>query len=230
MGERDGKTRSLPEELSRSPFARLSRSPFDTHRGSSMLEVLVAIFIMTIGLLGMAAMQVRAQQAELESYQRAQALILASDMVDRINANRKAAGCYNFTSTITAAGPPAVAAGAPFAGAGAGSAPVCGAFGSIETRARADADLLQWHNTLNGAAELLGTTEVGAMIGARGCVSASTSGALNIYRVSVAWQGVVKSRDPEMVDAALTCARTQYGADESLRRIVSVTFPIATLK
>ena len=70
-------------------------------RGSSMLEILVSIFVMTLGLLGMAALQVRAQQAELESYQLAQGMILVNDMVDRINANRKAAGCYNFTVAAT---------------------------------------------------------------------------------------------------------------------------------
>ena len=41
--------------------------------------------------------RLRAQQAEVESYQRAQALVLLQDMVDRINANRKTAGCYAFT-------------------------------------------------------------------------------------------------------------------------------------
>ena len=189
-------------------------------RGSSMLEVLVSIFIMTLGLLGMAALQVRAQQAELESYQRAQGMILVNDMVDRINANRRAAGCYKFTTSTST--------GAPYAGSG-GSAPVCGAFGTTETRARADTDLTEWHNTLNGAAEQLGSNQVGAMIGARGCVSADTTTTPNVYRVSVAWQGMVKSRDPELVDAAYTCGKGQYGSDESLRRIISVTIPIACL-
>lgn len=194
-------------------------------RGSSMLEILVSIFIMTLGLLGMAALQVRAQQAELESYQRAQGMILVNDMVDRINANRKAAGCYNFTAAAT--GTPF--AGTPPVGSSSSSAPTCGAFGTTETRARANTDLQEWHDTLKGAAEQLGSTQVGAMIGARGCVSADTTASPNVYRVSVAWQGMVKSRDPEMVDAAYTCGKTQYGSDESLRRVISVTIPIACL-
>jgi len=189
-------------------------------RGSSMLEILVSIFIMTLGLLGMAALQVRAQQAELESYQRAQGMILVNDMVDRINANRKAAGCYNFTTNTST--------GAPYAGTGA-SAPACGPYGTTETRARANTDMQEWHDTLSGAAEQLGSNQVGAMIGARGCVSADTTASPNVYRVSVAWQGMVKSRDPELIDAAYTCGKGQYGSDESLRRIISVTIPIACL-
>src|SRR4051812_34767512 len=66
-------------------------------KGFTMIEVLVSLFIVTLGLLGLAALQAKAQQAELESYQRAQALVLVQDMVDRINANRKTAGCYAFT-------------------------------------------------------------------------------------------------------------------------------------
>jgi len=189
-------------------------------RGFTMIEVLISILIMTLGLLGLAGLQVRAQQAELESYQRAQALILAQDMVDRINANRKAAGCYDFTTDTTD--------GAPFAGSGAASAPVCGPHGTTETRARADLDLTEWHNTLNGAAEQLAGNQVGAMIGARGCVSLDSSVTPIVYRVSVAWQGMSKTKSPTLVDAALTCATDQYG-DEAQRRVVSLTFPIACL-
>ena len=197
--------------MDRRLFAR--RAP-----GFTMLEVLISIFIMTIGLLGLAGLQIQAQQAELESYQRAQALILVNDMADRVNANRRAAGCYNFTTTT--------ASGAPFAGGGSGnSAPVCGPYGTIETRARANADMTEWHDTLNGAGEQLSGAQVGAMIGARGCVSLDTSVTPNQYRVSVAWQGMSKTKAPS---ADLTCAKNQYG-DEAQRRVVSVTFPMACL-
>ena len=53
----------------------LTRSP-RTQAGFNLLEVLVALFIITVGLLGLAGMQVAAQQAELEAYQRAQAMVL----------------------------------------------------------------------------------------------------------------------------------------------------------
>jgi len=65
--------------------------------GFNLLEVLVSLLIVTVGLLGLAGTQVVAQRAEQESYQRAQAMILMSDIVDRINANRKVATCYNIT-------------------------------------------------------------------------------------------------------------------------------------
>jgi type IV pilus assembly protein PilV len=56
--------------------------------GYLMMEVLITMFVLVIGLLGLAGLQARAHQAETESYQRVQALVLLRDMADRINANR----------------------------------------------------------------------------------------------------------------------------------------------
>ena len=70
--------------------------------GFNMLEILFSLLIVTTGLLGLAATQVIAQRAEQESYQRAQAIVLMTDIVDRINTNRKAAICYNITTNTTA--------------------------------------------------------------------------------------------------------------------------------
>lgn len=205
-------------------------SPRSDSVGFTMIEVLVSILIMAIGLLGLASIQARAQQAELESYQRAQALILLQDMVDRINANRKTAGCYAFT--------PLPDNGSVFVGAGASALTCTGAYGTTLTRAQADSDVLQWHNLLTGAAETLNANQVGAMIGARGCVSLDTSVNPNVYRVSVAWQGMTPTKDPSTVIAYpgstypnLDCARGQYGgaAGDLQRRVISYSFPMACL-
>jgi len=139
-------------------------------------------------------------------------------MVDRITANRKGAGCYAFTPT----------AGSVYAGTGA-TAPTCtGAFGTAQQRAQADADMLAWHNLLTGAAEALGANQVGAMVGARGCVILDTTVAPNVYRVQVAWQGMTPTVNPTSIDAKLTCATGQYGTDLQ-RRVISQSFPMACL-
>ena len=49
-----------------------------------MLELLVALVISLVTLMGAAGLVVRTVQQEVESYQRLQALTLAQDMVDRI--------------------------------------------------------------------------------------------------------------------------------------------------
>ena len=63
-------------------------------RGFTMIEVLVTIAILMIGLLGLAALQTNATVAELEAYQRSQALVLVQDMADRISANKANADSY----------------------------------------------------------------------------------------------------------------------------------------
>ena len=190
----------------------------DKAKGFTLIEVLISLLILTLGLLGLAGMQAVAQRAELESYQRAQALVLLQDMVDRVNANRKVAGCYAFTPT----------AGTVYAGTGA-SAPTCtAAYGTAQQRAQADADMLAWHNLLNGAAEALGANQVGAMTGARGCVILDTTVVPNVYRVQDAWQGMTPTVNPASIDATLTCATGQYGT-AAQRRVISYSFPMACL-
>jgi type IV pilus assembly protein PilV len=187
-------------------------------RGFSMLEVLVTLVIIMLGLLGLLGMQVRSHQAEFESYQRSQALILLSDFVQRINTNRKAARCYAITDP---------AGGAPYLGYASSASPSCTAWGTAELQARAVADLAAWDGLLKGAAETIDGASVGAMLAARGCVSYDP--ALDAYRISIAWQGLISTVDPLSVDAGLTCGRDLYG-DESRRRVVSTTLKIADLK
>ena len=56
--------------------------------GFTLIEILVALVILLVGLLGLVGLQAKGQQAEMESYQRTQALVLLQDLADRMNANR----------------------------------------------------------------------------------------------------------------------------------------------
>jgi type IV pilus assembly protein PilV len=183
-----------------------------------MIEVLVTLVIVMLGLLGLLGMQVRSHQAGLESYQRAQALVLLTDFVARINTNRKAARCYEMTDA---------AAGSPYLGYGSSIAPSCTAWGTAALQAQAVADLTAWDALLKGTAETYEGTSVGAMLGARGCVAYDAASGL--YRISIAWQGLVDTTEPTAVDAALTCGKDLYGP-ETRRRIVSTTLRIADLR
>jgi type IV pilus assembly protein PilV len=170
--------------------------------GFSMIEVLVTMLILLIGLLGMAGMQAHAQRSEMESYQRIQALVLAQDMVARINANRKNAANYVTASPL---------------GKGDSQPTSCS---SLTGK---DLDFCEWSNALKGAAETSSGSGVGAMVGARGCVAFDASTAT--YLVSVVWQGVAKTAAPV---ASLSCGEGLYG-DETLRRVISLPITIATL-
>lgn len=182
--------------------------------GFGMIEILVTLVILLAGLLGLAGLLTLGQQAEMESYQRAQALVLLEDMADRINANRKVALCYGNTT-------PDPATGASYLGSTATSVPAC-TLGAAEQNATAIADLTAWDSALKGAAEKLGGSNVGVMIGARGCISQT---ATDTYLVSVAWQGLSATFAPV---SGLGCAKDNYGL-ETQRRVVSTTLRIANL-
>jgi type IV pilus assembly protein PilV len=191
--------------------------PSRAERGVVLFEVMIAIVILAVGLLGLAKLQASTRQLEMESYQRAQAVILLQDMVGRLSSNNKAAACYAITDS---------ASGAPYFGYGAAAPAACGV-GTIAQQATALSDMTQWHELLSGASETAsaidGGAQVGAMIGARGCVSLIDAVA-NVYEVTVAWQGLLESSAP----AGLNCATGLYGS-EPRRRAVSATVRIATL-
>ena len=60
--------------------------------GFTLLEILIAMLIVSIGLLGVATLQIRGQQFNQVSYFRTQATFLAYDLMDRIRVNYKMNG------------------------------------------------------------------------------------------------------------------------------------------
>ncbi|HZJ14957.1 MAG TPA: type IV pilus modification protein PilV [Chthoniobacteraceae bacterium] len=196
------------------------------YSGFTMIEALVSLVIIMFGLLGLAGLQTRMQQAEFESYQRSQALILLYDMVDRINTNRATVPCFVVTTDLVA--------GANYLGAGAAAPTPCG-YSTTENNAIADIAIAEWDNLLKGSAETKGVNQVGAMIGARGCISYNSATELpdaagapiagtGIFTVAVAWQGT-----SETIAPTVACANNLYGT-ELRRRVVSETLRLANLK
>ncbi len=57
-------------------------------RGATLIEVLVAMLVLSIGLLGLAGMQMTALKSNQSAYYRSQATVLAYDIIDRMRANR----------------------------------------------------------------------------------------------------------------------------------------------
>lgn len=199
---------------------------FDTYRhpkqaGFSLIELLVALLILTFGLLGLAALQARATNAEFESYQRSQAVMLASDMVERIRTNRANMGYFKNISNATT--------GTGYIGA-TGADEYALTCPPADPTDRAGADLCEWSNLLVGTAESLGTNKVGAMIGARGCIFYDATTEIpgipdtGIFTVAVSWQG-----SQDTVAPSVNCGNGLYGA-ETKRRTIAMPFRMANLK
>ena len=189
----------------------MAKSHRSVHDGFTLIEILVALVVLLVGLMGAAGLMVRTVQQESESYQRLQALSVLQDMVDRINANRLVADCYSYGATGSVMGYN-VSALTPCT------------LGDASQQAIADADLSEWNDLLQGAAEQIGSAKVGAMVGARGCIQ-QVSAADQTYRITVAWQGLSET---VTATANNTCGKDLYG-DEKMRRIVSAIIRIGDL-
>lgn len=138
--------------------------------GVTLVEVLVAVIVTMIGLLGVVALQMRAYASETESYQRSQAAILLEDMASRVRANAANAATYVGEDI------------------GAGDVEDCAEAGTLSAK-----DLCEWGNLLRGAAETHDGTSVGAMAAGRACISQT---APNFYVITVAWEGTVPTAAP----------------------------------
>jgi type IV pilus assembly protein PilV len=171
-------------------------------QGALLIEVLVAIVICAFGLLGFAALQARATTTEFESYQRSQALVLISDMTNRINSNRAVAASYVVDGLIGADG-----------------------LEDCAGKTSAALDLCQWGNLIRGSAETRNGSRVGSMMQARGCI-ALAPGTSDRYVISIIWQGVVPTGAPPMTP----CNADAVIADAKLRRVVSSTVCMARLR
>lgn len=81
-------------------------------RGFSLLEVLIALLIFSLGLLGMAGLMVVSVKTNQSAYMRTQASFLAQSMSDRLRANLGQIPSYNGTYSEATAGADPCANGA----------------------------------------------------------------------------------------------------------------------
>ena len=71
-----------------------NRNAYGAQRGFSLVEVLIALIIMSVGMLGIAGLYVQSMQAGRTSLFRHNAVTLAGDVADRIRANPRAGVDY----------------------------------------------------------------------------------------------------------------------------------------
>jgi type IV pilus assembly protein PilV len=131
-------------------------------RGFTLLEVLVALVVLAVGLLGVAALLVGSLRGTRTALEHTQAANLARDMIERIRANAAAGNAYD-----TADGTPDPRAD-----------PACERHdGRCEPAAMASHDLARWIDAV--AASLPG--------GAGTVDGVAVDAARHRYAVSVAW-------------------------------------------
>jgi type IV pilus assembly protein PilV len=110
------------------------------NNGFTLIEVLIALLVLSFGLLGLAMLQATGLRFNNDSYMRTQATILAYDLIDRIRANKAAsdAGYYCITTTGSTCTTTAAASTAQTCGDSTG--------GCSSSRTLAEYDLSYWYD------------------------------------------------------------------------------------
>jgi len=142
--------------------------------GFTLIEVLIAMLVLAVGLLGLASLQVKSLSNTQSAYNRSLATMLAYDLVERMRANIIEARKYEASAYITIT-PPTLATA---------QANCYIATGCSENR-MANNDLFEWNQavTFNLPSGVVAITVVAP-----------------IYTITVTWDdnhdGVVNAQDP----------------------------------
>lgn len=76
-------------------MGRTGMKPVDGHGGFSLLEVMIALVVLTVGLLGLAAMQDIALSRNVDANELSLGTNLAAEMMERVQYSRKSVASYN---------------------------------------------------------------------------------------------------------------------------------------
>ena len=176
-----------------------------THRqkGVGLIDVMIAVVIFSIGLLGLAALQTVSKQSNYEGIQRSTAAMLASDMMERMRMNSlttyvsgstiSALSYYVASGTVTLPSdvnytPPPSLPSIPSPNCADNPSPPC----TFEQLAAWDK--YEFQQMLFGVNEAAGGNDVGGLLNPVACIStgSSISGGPGRYTVTIVWRGQTK--------------------------------------
>jgi type IV pilus assembly protein PilV len=177
--------------------------------GFSLIELLVAVVVFSVGLLAVAGLQTVSKRANFEGLQRTVASQVANGLLEDIRTNGTGVDVYLAS--------PDLGGGV----AGAEPAPNCSTVG-VECNAaqKAAHDLWFWEDVLDGNQEIGVQGAAGGVLTPTICITGPVGGGAGIYTVAVAWQGTVALTST--VENLCGAGSGKYGSGDEFRRIVQV--------
>lgn len=147
-------------------------------RGTGLVEVLVTVVVLSIGLLGIATLQVQSKRSNFEAIQRTTATMLAHAMIERMRANPSSLGTY-------------LTQGAEVGGESITSepSPNCSGDNVCSPLQLAQHDVWEWEQAIDGASETAGSSNTGGLVSPTACLTGPGGGGSGAYTVSIAWRG-----------------------------------------
>jgi len=189
--------------------------------GLGLLEILVAVLVFAVGLLGLAGAQITAKKNAMEAQQRSVATELARDLLERMRSNPRQLQTFLLDNATPAAAAP------PEASSCARSAVAVGAGVRCSSAQLAAHDLGEWLQLLAGTAVVATTggveQAVAGLLEPRACVAASAAE----VSVAIAWRGL----EPMASSTESSCGEggSWYGAADELRRVLVIHSWIGSL-
>jgi len=187
-------------------------------KGFSLLEVLIAVLVLSIGLVSLAALQILSKQSNFEAVQRSTATALLEDLVERMRANPGGLDTY------TANGAGRTLTGTTLS---ADSSNCLGASVNCNYATMSMYDLKEWEQALAGVTEtkvIDGTTvNTGGLTSPTACIS-GPDGGNGLYTISIAWRGMTRLSNPGIDGCGSTTSlyHFQGTTDNSYRRVISM--------
>ena len=181
---------------------------YQYNRGFSLLEMLVALMVFSIGLLAIAGLQTVSKQANFEAVQRTAASQIAYGLLEDMRTNGDAVAVY-------------LAAGDLGNGSHAVEpAPNCMAGAECNADQKAAHDLWFWEQILDGNFETNAGAGTGGLMLPTMCVAGPADGIAGMYRVTVTWRGTASIQNA--VNNLCGAASGNYGAGSEFRRIMQI--------
>ncbi|HUP92036.1 MAG TPA: type IV pilus modification protein PilV [Solimonas sp.] len=183
---------------------RLSQS------GASLIEVLIALVILSLGVLSALTLQLVSKKNVVEADRRSLAAYYAFDLIERIRANSGAEplGIYFDDSVL---------------GGGTRSAP------AVDCRAATCSgdqlalfDLWDWEQKVDGAAEQADGVNAGGLPSPTVCLSGSGG----LYQITIAWHGA--TAQPHDGTDKCGAASGRYGERNEYRRSTTIRAYVAS--
>lgn len=146
------------------------------HSGGGLVEVMIAVLVFSLGLLGTAATQLQARKNLFDAAQRSRATALAADIIARMRANPQQLAAYETSNLGDPARPPVP------------PSPDCQLV-ACSPAELASWDLYDWHSLLIGRSELVTRAGVssaaGGLVEPRACITQAGGQ----VRVQLTWHG-----------------------------------------
>ena len=176
--------------------------------GFSLIELLIALIVFSVGLLAVAGLQTVSKQANFEALQRTGASQIAYGLLEDMRVNGDAINVY-------------LAGGEIGGGARGGEpAPNCSGASECNSAQKAAHDLWFWEQMLDGNLEMSGNAGAGGLVLPTLCIGGPLGGGAGIYTVTIAWRGTASMTNGNA--SACGSAGGNYGDANAFRRIMQI--------